>query len=76
MDSEPPDASMNPRARAAIIHSVAWCDPRLCQPDATGEPGGWHYAIGEAISLTFQDDVQPVGEPQRIRPVRRRRPAR
>jgi hypothetical protein len=67
MDSEPPDASRYPRAPKAIIHSVGWCDPRLCQPDATGEPGGWHYAIGEAIGLTLQEDAQPVGEPERPR---------
>ena len=58
MASEPPDASGDPQARN---HSVGWCDPRLCQPDATGVPGRWHYAIGEAIYLTLRDEVHLAG---------------
>ena len=54
MASEPPDASGDPQAN---IHSVGWCDPRLCQPDASGVPGRWHYAIGDAIYLTLRDEV-------------------
>jgi hypothetical protein len=38
-------------------HPVGWCDPRLCQPDALGVPGRWHYAIGTGIVLTGQDEV-------------------
>ena len=61
MDSERPDAPGDPQAPETIGHSVGWCDPRLCQPDATGAPGLWHYAIGDAISLTLRDEVYLAG---------------
>jgi len=54
MEQRSLDESRHPPAPEGITHHGAWCDPRLCQPDATGELGRWHYAIGEAIVLTFQ----------------------
>jgi hypothetical protein len=45
-----------------VIHSVGWCDPRLCQPDEIGVAGRWHYAIGDAIYLTLRDEVDLAGK--------------
>jgi hypothetical protein len=59
MDDGRPDDSA---ASTAIAHSVGWCDPRLCKPDATGVSGGWHYALGDAICLTHQREVLGSGE--------------
>jgi hypothetical protein len=61
MADEPLDESGELQSPVANAHSVGWCDPRLCQPDAIGVPGRWHYAIGAAIALTRQDEVQLAG---------------
>ena len=63
MDDGCPNAPGTPHAPESIGHPVGWCDPRLCQPDATGVPGGWHYALGDAICLTHQREVHSVCEP-------------
>ena len=65
MDDRPPDAPGNPRVPWKFGYVVGWCDPRLCQPDATGVQGGWHYAIGDAIGLTLGDEVYGAGECKR-----------
>ena len=57
MDDGRPHAPRDPRVPDSIAHPVGWCDPRLCQLDATGVPGGWHYALGAAICLTHQREV-------------------
>ena len=62
MDSAPPDAPGDPQDPEAVIHSVGWCDPRLCQPDAAGVPGRWHYAIGDPIYLTLRAEVHLAGK--------------
>ena len=62
MDDELRDDSGVPRPLPELGRHVAWCDPRLCQPDAIGVPGGWHYAIGTGIRLTLQADAH-VGAP-------------
>ena len=64
MTDEPLDESRDPQTTVANDHSVGWCDPRLCQPDAAGVPGRWHYAIGAAIALTRQDEVHLAGGPK------------
>jgi hypothetical protein len=46
-------------------HPAGWCDPRLCQPDAHGISGRWHYVIGAAIVLSGQDEVHLMGGPKR-----------
>lgn len=46
-------------------HPAGWCDPRLCQPDAHGNSGRWHYAIGAAIVLSGQDEVHLPDGPKR-----------
>ena len=65
MEREPMDASKDPERPHAVNHSVAWCDPRLCQPDVTGRAGRWHYAIGAAIVLTLHDEAHLAGELKR-----------
>ena len=64
MDDRRPNAPGTPRVPESIGHPVGWCDPRLCQPDATGVPGGWHYAMGDAICLSHQREVLGPGELQ------------
>ena len=66
MEDDPLDESRAARDPQASSHSVGWCNPLLCQPDATGVPGRWHYAIGASIVLTLQDEVQHLGELQRL----------
>jgi hypothetical protein len=63
VDNAPDEPTEAQAAPGAIPHPGAWCDPRLCQPDATGRAGRWHYAIGAAIVLTLQGDDLVVGEP-------------
>src|SRR3954454_20868559 len=58
-----PDEAMDVRAAPEAIPHPAWCDLRLCQPDATGTAGRWHYAIGAAIALVLQEHAHLVGEP-------------
>ena len=63
MENERLDESRDPQVPEPIVHSVAWCNPPLCQPDARGVPGRWHYALGDAIDLTLQDEVPSAGNP-------------
>ena len=76
MDSERSNAPGDRQAPEALGHSVGWCDPRLCQPDATGAPGRWHYAIGDAISPHASGRGRPCGQVSAACTARGRRPAR
>ena len=62
MDNGPRTRRGTDRCPRATDHPVGWCDPRLCQPDAAGDPGGWHYALGDAIDLTLRDEVYIPGK--------------
>jgi hypothetical protein len=59
-DAPTRESEDRPEPEPSIDH-LAWCNPLLCQPDLSGVPGRWHYAIGDAIGLTLQDEVRRAG---------------